>query len=186
MAEVIKHSIIQPSTPLGGSSLITMLEEASDFETMDAAELARMLRLNVAIKHSVVQEDERESRLRMILNFGHTAGHAIEADGYRYRHGEAVALGMQVATWIAVARGEADVPVVRRLRSLLEKAKLPVHFEADADAIVRRMSFDKKNVNGRLNWILPVEEGGVAIRNDVDAQHIASALNQVMAESVQL
>ncbi|HEX5167140.1 MAG TPA: bifunctional shikimate kinase/3-dehydroquinate synthase, partial [Thermomicrobiales bacterium] len=102
MAEVIKHALIQPSTPLGGTDLLESLS-ALDLDPLPSETIAGILERNVAIKHSVVQADERESGLRMILNFGHTAGHAIEADGYRYRHGEAVGLGLIVASRIAAS-----------------------------------------------------------------------------------
>ena len=82
MAEVIKHSLIQPSTPIRGNDLAQQLAQLA-LDPIPAAAMVDVLRLNVAIKRSVVQADERESGLRMILNFGHTAGHAIEADGYR-------------------------------------------------------------------------------------------------------
>lgn len=182
MAEVIKHSIIQPSTPLGGTNLGATLQSLSTLAPVPADRIEDVLRQNVAIKHSVVEADERESGLRMILNFGHTAGHAIEADGYRYRHGEAVALGMLVAARLARDEGLVDTGWVDNLQSTLSRAGLPVQFEARADDVVARLSHDKKNVDGALNWILPVGEGGVRVTRGIDIHRVRRSLQEVGAE----
>lgn len=175
MAEVIKHSLIQPSTPLGGNDLLETLS-ANDLDPIPSSLIADVLRRNVAIKHSVVQADERESGLRMILNFGHTAGHAIEADGYRYRHGEAVALGMVVASRIAQRMGRIDDGWVTRATSMIERAGLPTRLEGEADSVIGRLSKDKKNVDGALHWILPREDGIVEPATGVPLEVVRAAL----------
>jgi shikimate kinase / 3-dehydroquinate synthase len=176
MAEVIKHSIIQPSTPLGGRALAEQLQELETLCPLPSSEIDRVLAINVGIKHSVVQSDERESGLRMILNFGHTTGHAIEADGYRYRHGEAVSLGMLVAARIALELERVDRRWVDRLESLLGRAKLPVRVEGQVDDIIDRLSHDKKNVDGSLHWVLPCNDRGVEIVTGVDIGLVRRAL----------
>jgi 3-dehydroquinate synthetase len=133
----------------------------------------------VAIKHSVVLADERESGLRMILNFGHTAGHAIEADGYRYRHGEAVALGMLVATHIAVTMDLVGGERYAQLVEMLESAGLPTRLDGAIDAVLDNMKSDKKIVAGTRNWILPSRAGGVEIRRDVEIELVARSLAAV-------
>lgn len=178
MAEVIKHSRIQPSTPFGGRSLADLLSQVSSLDPVPDEHIVDLLRLNIAIKHSVVEVDERESRLRMILNFGHTAGHAIEADGYHYRHGEAVGLGMLVASEIGRREGTIDETYGAAIRELLDKAGLPTTLEADIDSVINRMSADKKIVAGNLQWILPTADG-VEIVNGVDPAIVRQALESV-------
>ncbi|MBA2454647.1 MAG: 3-dehydroquinate synthase [Chloroflexia bacterium] len=181
MAEVIKHSVIQPTTPLGGSSLAHLLESLPSLRSIPAETLTEALSLNVGIKYSVVLADERESGLRMILNFGHTAGQAIEADGYRYRHGEAVALGMLVASRIALHLERVDGRWVERLEQLLSAAGLPTRFEGKAASVLDLMSHDKKNIDGSLHWILPAPDGGVESVTGVDTDMVRLALLDVGA-----
>jgi 3-dehydroquinate synthase len=176
MAEVIKHALIQPATPLGGHTLLALLDGASSLAPLPTEDIERALALNVAIKASVVQADERESGLRMILNFGHTAGHAIEADGYRYRHGEAVALGMLVAMGIAVRLERASDAQLEQLRRLLERAELPTSLAGSADNVLERLGRDKKNVDGALHWILPDGQGGVGPVTGVPLEVVRDAL----------
>jgi shikimate kinase/3-dehydroquinate synthase len=175
MAEVIKHSLIQSSTPLGGSDLFEILASVS-LDPLPSDRVTEVLRRNVAIKHSVVQADERESGLRMILNFGHTAGHAIEADGYRYRHGEAVALGLIVATRIARGLGRVDDEYLTRVVAMIERAGLPTRLDGSADVIIGRLSKDKKNVDGALHWILPRADGVVEPVTGVTLDVVRAAL----------
>lgn len=179
MAEVIKHAHIQPSTPLGGDSLMATLMESSRIDQLDSDLIERALLLNVSIKHSVVQADERESGLRMILNFGHTAGHAIEADGYRYLHGEAVALGMLVASELAAMLGRVDGDYINRLEGMLERAGLPTQFDGDSDRVIANMAHDKKNVDGSVQWVLPLRTGGVETVSGISVPDVAWALEIV-------
>lgn len=181
MAEVIKHSVIQPGTPLGGSSLAALLEGLPSLRSIPAETLTEALSLNVGIKHSVVLADEREIGLRMILNFGHTAGQAIEADGYRYRHGEAVALGMLVAARIALHLERVDGRWVERLEHLLAAAGLPTRFDGEAASVLDLMSHDKKNIDGSLHWILPAADGGVESVTGIDREMVRLALLDVGA-----
>lgn len=175
MAEIIKHSLIQPATPLGGSDLLELLSSAPLDPLPDDA-ITGVLQRNVAIKHSVVRADERESGLRMILNFGHTAGHAIEADGYRYRHGEAVGLGMIVASRIARQLDRVSDDYVGRVTAQIERAGLPTRLDGAVNAVIGRLSHDKKNVDGALHWILPRPDGLVEAVTDVPLDVVRAAL----------
>jgi 3-dehydroquinate synthetase len=175
MAEIVKHALIQRSTPLGGADLREALETLQ-LDPLPADEHECVLTRNVAIKHSVVQADERESGLRMVLNFGHTVGHAIEAEGYRYRHGQAVAIGMLVAARIALRLGRVDVTYVNRVSALLERARLPVTMEGRVSDILARIHRDKKNVDGALHWILPERNGLVEPVTGVPVEIVRQAL----------
>ena len=178
MAEIIKHALIQPSTPLGGRELLDLLSGVA-LDPLPGDLIERVLQRNVAIKLSVVQADERESGLRMILNFGHTAGHAIEADGYRYRHGEAVGLGMIVACQIARRLERVGSEDVRMVEALIEQAGLPTHLDGSIDAVIGRLTHDKKNIDGALHWILPNPEGVVEPRTGVSLDIIRAALQDI-------
>lgn len=176
LAEVIKHAVIQPSTPMGGETLLRALEGVNHFEGLTPSEQADLVGLNVAIKHSVVQADERESGLRMILNFGHTAGHAIEADGYRYRHGEAVGLGMLVAARLSELLGRCGPDLHGALYELLAGTGLPTRIDGDVEKVMLAMSADKKNLDGSQRWILPCASGGVEIVSGVNLDLVRDSL----------
>ncbi|MGH9173287.1 MAG: 3-dehydroquinate synthase, partial [Vicinamibacterales bacterium] len=180
MAEVIKHALIQPSTPLGGRDLLDSLASL-DIDPIPAGNLTGVLKRNISIKHSVVQNDERESGLRMILNFGHTAGHAIEADGYRYRHGEAVALGMLVASRVARSLGRVNDDYLTMVERLIARSGLPTRVEGRAEDIFSRLARDKKNVDGALHWILPRPDGIVEPTTSVSLDLVRSALIEIGA-----
>jgi 3-dehydroquinate synthase len=134
------------------------------------------------IKADVVSQDERESGLRRILNFGHTAGHALESvtKYRRYRHGEAVGYGMLVAADIAVARGVLADEARQALASLIAGlGPLPSIADLSSAQMIEAMQHDKKIVNGKLHFILPTAIGAWTIVNDVSAAEINAALHRV-------
>jgi 3-dehydroquinate synthase len=134
------------------------------------------------IKARIVSEDERESGPRRVLNFGHTAGHALEAiTRYRrFRHGEAVAYGMLVAAAIARARGLLAGAAGDELAALLmELGPRPPVADLSAREALDAMRHDKKIVDGRLHVVLPVEIGRTAIVNDVSTVEMEHALRFV-------
>ena len=132
--------------------------------------LAPVIADSCRIKAQVVSEDERESGLRRILNFGHTAGHAIEAvtKYRRFRHGEAVACGMLVVADLGVRRGifpEADRAALTDLVARL--GPLPSVADLSAQALLEAMRRDKKVRQGRLHVVLPTGIGSTRIVDDV-------------------
>jgi 3-dehydroquinate synthase len=134
------------------------------------------------IKASVVSADEREAGLRRILNFGHTAGHAIEAvtKYRRYRHGEAVAYGMLVAAELATARGalaERDQKAIAEMIAGL--GPLPAIADVSTSQILDAVRHDKKVVSGRLHFVLPTAIGTTTIVDDVTEKEIREALRKV-------
>ena len=134
------------------------------------------------IKASVVSADEREAGPRRILNFGHTAGHAIEAvTRYRrFRHGEAVAYGMLVAAALARARGALANRDRQALAELIASlGPLPPVTDLSAAQIIEAMQHDKKVIAGRLHFVLPTAIGATTIVDDVIEKEIRAALKQV-------
>jgi 3-dehydroquinate synthetase len=132
----------------------------------------------------VVQRDERESGLRRVLNYGHTLGHAMEASGYRYIHGEAIALGMRAAVDLAIRLGRSSGDVAQRQNAVLDRLGLPTEFEGQLAGVMDRIWSDKKAVNGVLTWVLPgMEVGSVDIVNDVPLAQVEAAARAIGARS---
>jgi 3-dehydroquinate synthase len=132
------------------------------------------------LKAGVVEQDEQErTGLRMILNYGHTFAHAFETvAGYgAWLHGEAVAAGMVCASRLAERRRLIDKDVTDRQRQLLERFGLPTKTGPwPAEALLRVMTSDKKNLNGRLRFILPRRIGEVAAFDDVPEDEVRQVL----------
>jgi 3-dehydroquinate synthase len=134
------------------------------------------------IKADVVSSDERESGPRRILNFGHTAGHALEAvTRYRrFRHGEAVAYGMLVAAEIAKGRGALADTDRQALADLIASlGPLPPVADLSSTHLLEAMQHDKKMVAGRLHYVLPTAIGATTIVDDVAEKEMRSALKRV-------
>jgi len=134
------------------------------------------------IKAEVVTVDEREAGPRRILNFGHTAGHALESvTRYRrFRHGEAVAYGMLVAAELATARGAlADGDRQALAAVIASLGPLPPIVDLSAGAILDAMQHDKKVVAGRLHFVLPTAIGATAIVDDVKEPELRAALKKI-------
>jgi len=184
-AEIIKHAVIEPSTPGGeDGNLFALLERNSTALASRASPiLPLMIRKNVAIKAAVVAADERESGLRAILNFGHTIGHGIEASAYQLLHGEAVALGMCAALTIAREMGRIDQSGEQRVRDLIRAFGLPLTGAFDPVAVRQKMLSDKKKTAGVQAWVLPLQNAGVELRTDVPDALVESAIASVLDAS---
>ena len=144
--------------------------------------LLAIISASCRIKADIVSADEKESGARRILNFGHTAGHAIEAvtKYRRYRHGEAVAYGMLVAAELAVARGALADLDRKALASLIANlGPLPAIADVPIDEIMEAMQHDKKMVAGRLHFVLPTAIGATTIVDDVTEKEMTTALERV-------
>jgi 3-dehydroquinate synthase len=135
------------------------------------------------LKMKVVGEDEREAGPRMILNFGHTIGHAIEA-ATNYEallHGEAIGIGMSGAAQIAVQLGMLDSASCQRLQALLKTLGLPYAARGLAWEVVRDgMSLDKKTRAGKINWVLPTAIGTVEVTDQVPDDVVESVLKTLL------
>jgi 3-dehydroquinate synthase len=175
--EVVKYGMIASRT------LFDRL--ASDLDALFAREAGALLPViaeSCRIKGSVVEQDERESGLRRILNFGHTAGHALEAitKYRRFRHGEAVAYGMLAAAELAVARGALGADDRDALASLIVKmGPLPPVGDLSAAQAMEAVARDKKNVAGRLHFVLPTAIGATTTVTDVTTDELTAALRAI-------
>ena len=152
----------------------------------DAASLKTIIERAIRIKARVVAEDEREGSQRMILNFGHTVGHALETlSGYRLLHGEAIALGIAVEARIAYSRGilsETDLKkVLAMLRRLGTEPKTLKKW--NAHSVVQHTRGDKKSVGGRAQYVLLKKIGAVQMdkkkyAHTVPEKEVISALRK--------
>ena len=145
----------------------------------DSAALLPTIAACCQIKATVVGEDERESGRRRILNFGHTAGHALEAvtKYRRFRHGEAVGYGMLAAAELACARGTLSALDRDTLRALIiAMGPLPPVADLEAKQVVEAVARDKKVIDGRLHFVLPVAIGDTVIADDITDVELEQAL----------
>lgn len=178
IAEIIKHGVI------GDADLFHYLEsEYQKILSRDAGALERIITASCAIKARVVERDERESHYRMVLNFGHTVGHAIESlTGYStYTHGEAVAMGMVAAARLSQLMGRCTEDVSLRIFGLIEKFGLPTRLPGlQAADLIQSIYLDKKTAHEKIRFILVKDIGSVEIVDDVPESLITEALkNQV-------
>lgn len=182
-AEMIKHGLIQRSTPGGerGDLLSFMERNVASLGELGEPSLSYLIRRNIALKAAVVTADEREGGIRAYLNFGHTLGHAIEAAGYRLLHGEAIALGMRAAARLGVRVGTCDEATRARIERTLDMFGLPRQTDADPQRVLALVQSDKKRVAGTVRWVLPLTGGGVVSTVDVPPAEVVAALMEVLA-----
>ena len=164
LQESIKAGIIRDA------KLFRYLESHADAVLAgDTKALTHVVAASVRVKADVVANDERESGLRMILNYGHTLGHAIEAaTGYKQLlHGEAVGWGSIAATRIGQVRGMIGEAEAERIYQLILRYGPLSSFKATTARLVELTSNDKKNRSGTLSFVLPAKIGEAAIVRDV-------------------
>jgi 3-dehydroquinate synthase len=151
MAEVIKGGFI------ADPRIIELVEENPAAALDPAGDvLAELVRRKIQVKADVVAADLRESSLREILNYGHTLAHAIERrEQYRWRHGNAVSVGLVFAAELARVAGRLDDATAARHRAVLESVGLPTRYAADAlPELVDGMLGDKKTRSGVLRFVV--------------------------------
>jgi 3-dehydroquinate synthase len=152
----------------------------------DAQALVPAIVDSCRIKADVVSKDERESGLRRILNFGHTVGHALEAVTHyrRFRHGEAIALGMIAAADLAVARGAMAERERSALAGLIAKlGPLPPVTDLAVPEVMDAIRRDKKVVHGRLHFVIAIEIGATMTIDDVTEDELRAVLGRLGLKS---
>lgn len=163
LAEVIKYGAI-----MDAPMFADLERNISAVLARDMTKLEDVVDRSLRCKGSVVARDERESGLRKILNFGHTVGHALEAaSGYeRFLHGEAVAIGMVAAARLSARHAGLNESDTFRLRSLLERAGLPVAMPPEwrSERFVTALGLDKKRTDREVDFVLISEIGRAVVR----------------------
>ena len=177
MAEVVKYGAIRDS------AFFEWLErQAGPIAERDPAALDRLIGRSVRNKAGIVAADEKEAGARALLNFGHSFGHALEAvTGYeRFLHGEAVAIGMVVATQLSEARGLCTAGAARRLSALLRRFDLPVRIppELSAGDLAAALQLDKKALARGLRLVLLDAVGQARVDEDCEGDAILRAMRE--------
>lgn len=177
LSEVIKHGLIRDA------HLFEYLYEHKDqIFSLDQETLHEFTYMSCKVKAEVVSLDLRESELRKILNFGHTIGHVIETlSDFSISHGEAVAYGSVMASYISYKRGYLTQEVLDKIIGLLKLYELlnPLQYFSLVD-IVKQMSFDKKKSYNKVSFILLEKIGKAIIVRDIKEKEIEEALTFAM------
>ena len=162
-----------------------MEEHADEVLGRDERALERVIAASIRMKADVVRRDERESGLRMILNFGHTVGHALEA-ATRYKamlHGEAVGWGMIAALALARRRGTITGSQMERMEKLIYRYGPLPELKVHAAKILAATGHDKKNVGGVRRFVLPVGIGDAGVVEDVTPAELEAAVKYMLVRA---
>lgn len=174
LAEIIKYGIIDDE------KMFRQLEDNIDaLRTRDQGLLLKLVEGCCRIKKSIVEIDEREQGLRRILNYGHTLGHALEAQSnFAVSHGEGVAMGMVAAARISENLGYLETAECERIENLITSAGLPVRIGQDftVEEIIARLKMDKKKAGDIIHFVLLKKIGLPFVNGGIDAKIIASAI----------
>ena len=177
MAEIVKYGIIEDT------ELFSLLEdEAKTIRSGNMAFLETVIGRSCRIKKSIVETDEKESGLRRILNFGHTIGHAIEAEsGYALSHGEAVSIGMAAAAMISEKLKYLPSRDMERIRKLAEALGLPSSIPdfLSTEGILSRLKTDKKKQGDVINFILLKKLGSAFVSSEAPEEMIRKTINML-------
>jgi len=178
--EVLKHGVIRSERLFR-----LMLEKHREIVDQDPDLVLDIVAQSVEIKAQVVSADEKESDLRRILNFGHTIGHALEAETAfsLLLHGEAVAFGMRAATHLAVMRGDLNDDAGREIvEAIASYGGLPSLDGIEAESLAARLKSDKKTIQGAVHFVLPVRIGEVKVVSGVDEALVVAATRRSLDE----
>ena len=178
-AEVVKTAVIFDE------ALFEELEDTTP-EAMERGQLLDVISRCVRWKMKIVEEDPTEKAQRMLLNFGHTIGHAIEsACGYEhYLHGEAVSIGMAGAADLSQRMGLIDRDLVERIERSLARNGLPLRYDKSlltSRRLLDAAASDKKSQGAKLRWILSTGLGTTKIASDVPDDLVLDVLNDLAA-----
>ncbi|MGD8342721.1 MAG: 3-dehydroquinate synthase [Desulfobacterales bacterium] len=159
LAEIVKHAAI------ADAALFEYIENhAQSILALDRAAIEKLVLASVRIKAAIVSRDETEKGERRLLNFGHTFGHAIEKVN-SMTHGEAVSLGMVMASALSVRKGLLTAQEDQRLRNLLKRLQLPSNFASNPQNILDAITKDKKRAADRIHFVLLAGMGNAVVES---------------------
>jgi 3-dehydroquinate synthase len=178
LAEVIKVGFTHDPR------ILELVEEDPEAATRpDGRHTHELVRRAVAVKAAVVADDLTEQGGRETLNYGHTLGHAIEkVEGYRWRHGAAVSVGLVFVAELARLAGRLDDATVQRHRDVLRSVGLPTSYDGDWDALLAAMRVDKKARGDRLRFVVLDALARPRVLEDPDPSHLVAAWEEVRRE----
>ncbi len=177
ISEIIKHALIRDK------DFFHFIEKNIDrIMNCDEDTLIKVIKRSCEIKAFVVAEDEKEKGIRKILNYGHTIGHAIESSlNYKISHGNAIAIGMSYAAKLSARLGFLHEGSVIRQNNLFQYAGLPhklSHHKLKPKKILEHVQYDKKILNGKINFILLNSIGDAVISDSVSTDDIKNILEE--------
>jgi len=179
LAESIKHALITSEEFLAWHE-----DRAGAILSLHEETMAELIRTNVQVKAGIVERDALEqTHTRMLLNFGHTIGHAIEScSDYSLRHGECVALGMLAACRLSVELGWLGVAVAERVEALLGRLGLPTVMPTPIEAvrITESIRCDKKARGGKAQFVVLEGVGRPVVRDDIPEALVAEAYESLL------
>ena len=177
-AEVIKHGLILDA------GLLKLLEDnVTDLVKLKPDITSKVIARSATIKCRVVSEDEKETGIRTVLNYGHTVAHGLEAatDYGRFLHGEAVAIGMMAAARLSHRLKLLSKKIVDRQRIILQRFGLPIDCSGvSVDDVLAAMEMDKKVRGKAIRWVLLEDIGQVIIRSNVPEKDVLTVLREVI------
>lgn len=193
LAEIIKYGLIfnkdlfEKTTKFfndytRNSKTITA-KDLKELVLNDTEFLHEMIHKSVRIKGEIVRADERENDLRMILNFGHTFGHAVEKlTRYRkFLHGEAVMLGMKMAVELSSACGFKDAEEKRAVTGLIDIFEIPSVRGLTAKAIYSQIGSDKKKRRGKIHYIVLKKIGYAVSETEIEKKTVVDCIGKVLS-----
>jgi len=170
-AEIVKHAVIRDA------EMFAFLESHVDHAlALENKTIERLVYDSVLIKSDIVNKDEKEKGERRKLNFGHTFGHAIEKTT-QIPHGEAVSIGISIASDLSVKRGLLKSEDAERIRTLLKRLKLPVQIPVDKDRVLDALKRDKKRERDKINFVL-TDAIGHAVIQEISVKELEAVLNR--------
>lgn len=174
VVEMIKHGLITDS------KLFENLEKHSNqLLTLDSAVLEKTIFESCRIKKEIVEQDEKESGKRRLLNFGHTIGHALERlTDYSISHGEAVAIGLLVESYLSVKLGILDQKSFDRIKKILLQYGLPLQLPSRflIQTILDAMALDKKSLKGQPRFVMISAIGSSLVYDSSYCTHVEESL----------
>lgn len=177
LAEIIKHALIKDK------GLFHSIEKNVDkIFGLDTKILSFIIKRSCEIKADIVMQDEKEKGIRRLLNYGHTIGHAIEsALNYKISHGNAITIGMSYAAKLSAKKGFLDEGSVIRQNNLLQCIGLPhklSHHKLKPRKILERIQYDKKIINGKINFVLLNSIGDAFVCDKINLEDIKNILEE--------
>jgi 3-dehydroquinate synthetase len=177
-AEVIKYGMIRDLR------LLKLLEErAEGLLKLESEVTSEVVAGSAAVKAKIVGEDEKEQGIRIILNYGHTIAHGLEAatNYERFLHGEAVAIGMMGAAMISCQVGLLFQDIVDRQQALLRRFGLPTTCSGvNIASLLKTMELDKKVKGRKVRWVLLSSIGQPVIRDDIHREVAVSVIQKLV------
>jgi 3-dehydroquinate synthase len=180
MAEIIKHGLIQDEAYFLWLTLHAEAIMAGEYEA-----LRTMISASCQIKRHVVEVDPTEKGIRAWLNFGHTAGHAVEKlMDFQLYHGECVAIGCVAASWLSWKRGFLTKEDYDRIRKAFVKFGLPIQVSGvKPENVLKTTQLDKKMEGGRIKFVLLKRIGEAFVDKDVEDEELLQAIQQISEET---